>query len=571
MIGPLRALRSSVLGLDRCMLTGYCSSIHTSSSSLRELRITPKTLREPVSDSILNFSKQVGSFISDYDGRNTPKQFPLQDNLVPVFEEKNAVPLMDSLTDRDGEIPIRTDVMDPRLKEVSQLISQKEFFEAVDKLEKLFDEDQTVLHRLGNSECSSLIRIAPFWSDLAPESWRRLKMLIQMMQRHSNHQLLSGDYSRLITVAFCARDPGAVQSLWDEARIKGIPRSIELWNAYITSSCNAYPPMWTELLTGRMKKLRRDFPAPVPVANAVDLLSEMIQDGIAPDAETYERLILYLAQDKMVDNVRITVKSIWGIEVTRDDNLPDQKLDFGKQKPEIDVYQLINKDLPSDFSLDKDFKPGVPLYPTWKTLENIFIAFAVNDEVEEGMKTVFKMARAYGISLTASTSSRLWDSIFRWTYHNCVKGKAPLSLFRQLYSAYSATYQGALWGRPLKLMISHLVSGGYFREAEELLPLLIEVSQKDANLCLKALTKAMLDMGFAEQAFKVLDRWGPVHPDFENIRQRQINYANSRKWVATAIKKRREIVVAGQTQSEGSNVANEMESVDGEVPVLSMR
>lgn len=521
----LIAHRAPSLGSRRC--------IHISKRCLIELQIKPKDLQEPVTQRIANLSNQVAGLLPDHGHENSRIPFNPHDNMMITFNND-----ANHLSVSHEQSPI----VDPRILDIAQLISKELFFEAMDRVQSLFEEDREILQKLANSECSSLIRIAPSTFDQVEESWAKLKWFTQMMEYHSGHELFAADYAVLITVAFKARDFASVQSLWDETQVRGIKRTLELWKAYITSSCNAYPPMWESLQLTSIQKQRskRESHHPVAVANAVNLVSEMIQDGISPDADIYERLILYMAQEKLVDNIRLTIKSIWGIEVNNyneeDTNQVsnDAKTSEPTNNDNVSIYELIHQSVPEGFKLPHGFTPGVQLYPTYKTLEHIFIAFAVNDQVLEGMKVVFRMARYYDLTFTDFSSSNVWTRLFLVTFHKYGQRKISGHLLRQLFAAYTKTYCELPSKVSVKLMMHHFVSGGFYHKAEDLLPLLIKIGKKDAVSSLKILSKSMLDKGLDEPAFKILDRWAPVSPDFEILRKHQRQYAQNRQWIATA-------------------------------------
>lgn len=486
-------------------------AIHTTSSLPKELRIKSMDFREPISPDVWKTARTIDGFIPRPDW-----PFHAKDRLVPDFDHFDSAP---------------KESRDHRINELVHFISQKKFNKAFARLQSLYDQDKSVLNKLGNHECSSLIRIAPQSLQLAPESWIKLKAFMEMIAYHSSHQLLAGDYACLINIAFRARDFPAVQTLWQEVEVRGIAKTTDLWNNYITATCNAYPPMWTHLRLKRQRKFVKLLPVPVASEDAVYLLGRMMQEGVTPNARTYERLLLYMAQQSFIDAVRMTVKSIWGVSASG--------------ATESNPLTLNQTPLPIGFSIPSDMEPGSTLYPTWATLQNIFIAFAVNDEVVEGLTIVMTMAKAYGISLAGKHSSALWDTLLLWTFHNSSKGKAPRQMFSSLFEAYSTVFESSPSILALSLQIEHLLSRNRrAKAAEYFIGKLAPRKRKLAAQKLKKLAKTLLDRGYEERALSILDRWAPIHEEYARVKQVMVEYRHRRPWVQDTVEYREGVMEA---------------------------
>ena len=188
--------------------------------------------------------------------------------------------------------------------------------------------------------------------------WEHLQIVFTTMVKFG-HQLTPTELSIFMNKASLAGFHNVVQEVWSHINQSNIPKSILLWNTYMALTCNANPERWHRKFNAR-SRLEKEPPI---TKDPVDIISEMIADGLSPNNKTYEQAIMSLGQSGDLDYASGIISSVWKIKF---DNSPLEN----------------DEDSPGRVLV------GSPFYPKVSTLAAVINAYGVQDQLVEGLKVM---------------------------------------------------------------------------------------------------------------------------------------------------------------------------------------
>ncbi|VVT48404.1 uncharacterized protein SAPINGB_P001762 [Magnusiomyces paraingens] len=204
------------------------------------------------------------------------------------------------------------------------------------------------------------------------------------------YQPTSIEYSKIIKTAAKTRNQDIVEQIWKYIRSSNVEISTDLWNSYIRATCNADETLWYRRFNRNTncesKKIQKE---PIATNHAVNLVTQMIEEGVTPNSRTFELVILYLGQAGELDYVKSLIHSLWGVSLNC-------------SREEADVVKLHTGDLN---------------YPTITTLSSIINSFGVSNQFLIGLQIMERIQKQYNIVLDGSSASlQLWKSMMRWAF-----------------------------------------------------------------------------------------------------------------------------------------------------------
>ncbi|BFZ64287.1 hypothetical protein YB2330_005430 [Saitoella coloradoensis] len=280
----------------------------------------------------------------------------------------------------------------------------------------------------------------------------------------------------------CARAVGDVElahQFWREFKQSECTPNTYLYNAYIAAVCGTARGFTTDLWKARNWQKMRDAaesslessPDPSPGHTAASLVQEMLNNKVAPNAATYDLLILAKARDGDIEGITNVLEGIWGVSPHKKTSDSTETL---ANSADIHLTDVLSPSVKSKRDLRERGKPKgshqpfSPLWPTAHTLLSIATAYGYNGYLPAAIAAVDLMARTYNIKVTAP----IWSALLRWSHVTSALfgGPTPATSTRALWDTmrsppYNITPQGGQW----TLIIVNELHKGRTNEVEELM------------------------------------------------------------------------------------------------------
>lgn len=364
--------------------------------------------------------------------------------------------------------------------------------------ERIHTEDLVYLRSLSRLHWSLLLKLVSGSVKDNKECWKRTEMIFSSMLR-AGHEPSNQELARIIKVASRAGLVDAVMQIWNNINSANVPRNIELWNAYLRATCNADETMWYRRFNSSPK---RRLPQEPPCVNdPLKIVSDILADGLSPDATTYELVILSLGQHGDLDYTSATISAVWGIKL--------------ESAPIDDDHQPVRQ--------------GSPVYPRISSLVAIINAYGANDALVDGLKVMEKMQALYHIPISGDYALLLWESIMKWSFYSTVPwGNTPEST---LDAVWNAVEKNGIAPSPKMFYYKtrRELSLDNFNAMLDLIPEILGSRNVKhpftlARSVLHQATLGLIRVGRIDEAHYVMDKWAEVNPAFGHFRERMLKH-----------------------------------------------
>lgn len=350
--------------------------------------------------------------------------------------------------------------------------------EAWNIIEPLLVTDNMALQKVPAYLCSKFLSLLPDGSVDGQVYWPRALKFAEAMQA-AGHSFTSSDYVALINLSFKARQYDMVEDIWHNIQLKhrDMLSDVNLWNAYIQATCQAYPLFWP-IRDGKTAKRISPANAPPLLNSITDLLKRMDFAGVASNHRTYELSLMAFSRQGRLDIAKTIINQAW-----------------------------LNE--------DASHMESSLLYPNISTLTAITEGFAFNDELQDGMNLAFEIQQLYNIPLNTNEALNFWIRLFRHiSVSTAPKGYLGSGVFNQMWALaidqFKLVPNAGLWS----LRIEHLNLKNQFDElAAQVEPIMNSTSlpkQSRLAIAASALTKAArgyTNKGRALDALALLQSW----------------------------------------------------------------
>lgn len=392
---------------------------------------------------------------------------------------------------------------------LASLVHALETRDAVDawaQFKRIHMEEMDFVRDLSRQQWSQLFNLLTEAKADPKEKWIRTELIFNAMIR-TGHELNPKEFAKLIKIASRVGLGNVVQEIWNGIYRKKVSRSLELWNSYLRATCNADETLWYRKFNGTtFTKLPRE---PIATNDALNIVSEILADGLSPDSTSYEMVILYLGQKGDLSYASAVVSAVWGIKL---DNAP---LDEGLPKP---------------------VSTGSALYPQVSTLVSIINAYGANGQLVEGLKIMEKMQALYNLPISGDYALHLWEAILKWAYFSSEPwGNTPGIALDAVWTSVVDRHNLKPTGKMFYYKTHRDLVLRNYKAMIEFVPLVLS-SHNVKNKSLQASsilyrgTKGLARMGELDACRAALDKWAPVGPQFEQVRE------NMHRYIATSSK-----------------------------------
>lgn len=381
----------------------------------------------------------------------------------------------------------------PEIRGLTDAIESKQAHEAWVQFKHLYDDEMVYLRRLSRLQWSELFLLISNSTHNAKENWTRAELIFNSMIR-VGHEMTAREFTSLIKCASRARLPQVVQEIWNGISKAGIPRTVELWNSYMRATCNADETLWQRKFNGG-----KHVEEPVATNDPLNIVSQILADGLSPDATTYELVVLSLGQSGNLDYAAAVTSSVWGI-----------KLD----------------DAPLDEDLITPLSVGAITSPRISTLVSIINAYGSSNELVEGLKIMEKMQSRYKISISGDYALLLWETILKWSYYSTEPwGNTPGIAMDAIWTSIIDRHHINPNSRMLFYKAKRELALRNYEGMIELLPLVMEshnVKNKNAQASsiLHQAALGLANSGQLESCKRALDAWAPMGQQFALVREK---------------------------------------------------
>ncbi|ODQ55080.1 hypothetical protein SAICODRAFT_17488 [Saitoella complicata NRRL Y-17804] len=318
------------------------------------------------------------------------------------------------------------------------------------------------------------------WDDEGEK--KRFLEKIQVVRSHMESlgfTLGTQEWTHLLDCARAVGDVELARQFWREFKQSECTPNTYLYNAYIAAVCGTAHGFTTDLWKARDWQKMRDAaesslessPDPSPGHTVASLVQEMLKNKVAPNAATYDLLILAKARDGDIEGITNILEGIWGVS-------PHKKTSHSTETLANSADSRVTDVLPASVKSKRDLQkrgkpqgsrqPFSPLWPTAHTLLSIATAYGYNGNLPAAIFAVDLMARTYNIKITAP----IWSALLRWSHVTSALfgGPTPATSTRALWDSmrsppYNITPQGGQW----TLMIMNELCRGRTDAVEELL------------------------------------------------------------------------------------------------------
>lgn len=379
----------------------------------------------------------------------------------------------------------------PYLVGITHAILNNNPDEAWSEFQRAHIQDVEVLRGLSRIQWSLLLSLLTRFSS-KDSSWVKVKTVFESMI-HLGYQPTASESTRVIGLASKYRDLNSISEIWNLIMSSNIPRTTNLWNCYIKATCNADPALWTRKFNGTRPKSRQQEPA--AINNAVDLIAQMVEEGIAPNASTYELALLYLGQCGQLEQAESLISSLWGVSL---------------ESAEEDGANMSTQIITGD-----------PNYPTYFTLVAIVNAFGVSNSLVTSLKLMESMQKKYSIDI--GNNVILWKSLIRWAFLTSEPyGSTPPVAFDLIWKMALDQYKLTPDRYMILLKLKQEYNRRDFEAASELLPLFFTLQNGQDYIqhiasSLRRTAKGFVKNGKVEKCNDLLERWAPLNPLFQSV------------------------------------------------------
>lgn len=329
-------------------------------------------------------------------------------------------------------------------------------------------------------------------------NWEHLQIVFTTMVKFG-HQLTPTELSIFMNKASLAGFHNVVQEVWSHINQSNIPKSILLWNTYMALTCNANPERWHRKFNAR-SRLEKEPPI---TKDPVDIISEMIADGLSPNNKTYEQAIMSLGQSGDLDYASGIISSVWKIKF---DNSPLEN----------------DEDSPGRVLV------GSPFYPKVSTLAAVINAYGVQDQLVEGLKVMQNIKTTYDINISKENSLELWEAILKWALLTKEPtGSTPAVAFDAVWQSITTGYKLKPTTRMYKYKQRFELSKHNFKGILDLVPVFLKRNNaKAAGSALFDATTSMARHGQAENAISLIQSYVDRYPQLESRAYQAFKYIN---------------------------------------------
>lgn len=292
--------------------------------------------------------------------------------------ENMALPGGDSIFDKLGSFNVRhAHRSNSKLNHLAETLAERP--EKVwEEFKELYSQNQVILAQFGMARCTRLMS-AVYAASKDRYVWGRVNRIATAV-RQAGMKLNPHMHALLIRAAYRSRRFDKVFQVWTECEQSGFPRTTELWNSYISATCGCH-----HLDYGFNPKSSK-YPAEDvlgPIYNdALDLLSQMVAEGLQANLRTYELLISSFAFKKDIEGIRTIASSVWGS--------------------------------PNDSDSVPITKYGSVTHPNVGTLTVIVRAFARCGEFQEGVAYADWLQERFSIDLSKKQVLKFWSTSLNW-------------------------------------------------------------------------------------------------------------------------------------------------------------
>lgn len=388
----------------------------------------------------------------------------------------------------------------PELASILHAIDTANAADAWTQFQRVYTEDLQYIQNLSRQQWFQLFNLVSESTHNSQENWARCELVFNSMVQ-AGHELNPKEISKLIKVASRAGLENVVQEIWNGIYRGNIPRSVELWNSYMKATCNADETLWYRKFNGaKSKKLPLE---PRATNDALNLVSDILADGISPDSTTYETVVLYLGQKGDLDYAAAVVSAVWGIK------LEHAPLDDDRSTP-VPI--------------------GSPLYPQISTLVSIINAYGANDQLVEGLKLMEKMQGLYNLPISGDYAILLWETILKWAYFSTepwgnTPGIALDAIWTSVVDRHHLNPNGKMFHYKIKRDLA-------LRDYDAMLEFIPQVlsshnvkrKHSHASQILYQATKGLANVGRLEDCDKALEKWAPLGPQFAHVKEKVQRY-----------------------------------------------
>lgn len=362
------------------------------------------------------------------------------------------------------------------------------------EFQKVYTEDLVYLRGLTRIQWSFLLNLVSARPVEDENSWQKTNLVLESMMRLGNLPTPT-EYARILKTAGKRRHQNIVDEIWSYIRSTNADVSVDLWNSYIRTTCNADETMWFRRFNrADSKKTKQE---PVATNHAVTLVTQMIEDGTTPNARTFELVLLYLGQAGDLEYAKSLILSLWGISLEP----VDDAIDNSVQLPRGDLN-----------------------YPTISTLNAIMNAFGVSDNFVTGLRLMEKMQKQYKIPLDDSPDAlQLWKSTMRWAFWTSEPwGSTPPVALELVWKSVIETYGIKPSGSIIHYKFLRELCRRDYDSAARLIPMLLEspnVKHPRAQFAqsLKKVARGYVRIGEVEKCYTMLNKWAPLDPMFQQV------------------------------------------------------
>lgn len=390
-------------------------------------------------------------------------------------------------------------LVSPQLNSLVYAILKNEANESWVQFERLYTDDLIFLKHLTRTQWSQLFILISESTSNKKECWARTELIFNAIMR-AGHEVSNSEFARLIQTASRAGLIEVVQEVWNAIYRANHHRSIELWNTYLRATCNADETLWYRRFNGsKSKNIPQE---PRAVNDALQLVSDILADGLSPNSNTYELVLLYLGQRGDLEYAAAVISAVWGIKL---DNAP----------------------------LDDEHRPvpvGSILYPQISSLVSIINAYGASNQLVEGLKMMEKMQALYHIPISGNYALLLWETVMKWSYYSTDPfGATPEITLNAIWKSVTERYNLEPNGAMFHYKTRRELSLGNYDAVLELIPSVLKShnvknGEAQAKSILHQTARSLFHAGRLDDCYKALDKWAPVSPAFAHVKEKMERY-----------------------------------------------
>lgn len=222
---------------------------------------------------------------------------------------------------------------------------------------------------------------------------------VKREMQENGHSLTQLEWGHILDGARALRRPDQSQIWWNEMVQDHVTPDVFCYNNYLASLCGSapelqhVPPVRYQFdKNGQVNNIGKAAPQNVKMSTlANEIFEDMVSKNIAPNAHTYELLMIAYARDNNLDVVIQLVQRIWGLN-------PDGT--------------------PTDIPVATK---SSSLHPTEHTLNAIANAYGYNGALKAALCLVDAMSKIYSLSIPVST----WLALLVWAHRRSTVHKRP--------------------------------------------------------------------------------------------------------------------------------------------------